>query len=102
MSLPGEEARQMTALLKFDENSAGGMMNTEFVFVGETATRAEAVAWVRSKEVKLDQLDSIILIDGDAKFSGRSSGGAAAAGAGRAADGGAEIRAAGFGAARRR
>ncbi len=66
----GEEARQMTALLKFDESSAGGMMTTEFVFVGDAATRAEAVAWVRSKEVKLDQLDSIILIDGDAKFSG--------------------------------
>ncbi len=68
--LSGEDAREMTALLKFDETSAGGMMNTEFVFVGETATRAEAVAWVRGKEVKLDQLDSIILIDGDAKFSG--------------------------------
>jgi magnesium transporter len=68
--LSGEDAREMTALLKFDETSAGGMMNTEFVFVGETATRAEAIAWVRGKEVKLDQLDSIILIDGDAKFSG--------------------------------
>jgi Mg/Co/Ni transporter MgtE len=68
--LSGEDARQMTALLKFDEASAGGMMTSEFVFVGETATRAEAIDWVRSKEVKLDQLDSIILIDGDAKFSG--------------------------------
>ena len=66
----GDEARQMTALLKFDESSAGGMMTTEFVFVGDAATRAQAVAWVRSKEVKLDQLDSIILIDGDAKLSG--------------------------------
>src|SRR5580698_6301170 len=42
--LSGEDARQMTALLKFDEASAGGMMTTEFIFVGETATRAEAVA----------------------------------------------------------
>jgi magnesium transporter len=68
--LSGEDARQMTALLKFDESSAGGMMTNEFVFVGEAATRAEAVAWVRSQEVRLDQLDTIILIDGDAKFAG--------------------------------
>jgi len=68
--LPREEARQMAALLKFDEKSAGGMMSSEFIFVGESATRAEAVEWVRGKEVKLDQLDSIILVDADGKLSG--------------------------------
>jgi CBS domain-containing protein/sporulation protein YlmC with PRC-barrel domain len=70
--LSKEEARQMTALLKFDSASAGGMMNTEFLSVGESATRAEAVAWVGSKEaeVNLDQLDSLMLVDNDGKFSG--------------------------------
>src|SRR5437870_2675086 len=51
--LPGEEAREVEALLSFDENSAGGMMTTDFVYVGETATRAEVVDWIRDREVKV-------------------------------------------------
>jgi magnesium transporter len=68
--MPREEARQMTALLKFDEASAGGMMSTEFVFVGEKATRAAAIEWVRGIDLNLDQFDTIILVDSDGKLSG--------------------------------
>jgi magnesium transporter len=68
--LPREEARQMAALMKFDESSAGGMMSDEFIFVGERATRAEAIEWVREKEVKLEELDTIVVVDADGKFSG--------------------------------
>ncbi len=68
--MPGAEAQEVRALLRFDENTAGGMMNPEFVFVGETATRDEVVEWIRSKDVNLDQLDTVFLIDGEARFSG--------------------------------
>ncbi len=68
--MPGEEAREVKALLRFDENSAGGMMNSEFVFVGETATRADAVEWLARQDLNLDQLDTIFLINGDAQFAG--------------------------------
>jgi magnesium transporter len=68
--MPGEEAREVQALLKFDESSAGGMMTTDFVFVGETATRAEVVEWIRRKQVNIEQLDTVFLIDGEAKLSG--------------------------------
>ena len=69
--MPGEEAREVETLLKFDENSAGGMMTTDFVYVGETATRAEVVGWVRGREdINVEQLDTIFVIDGNAKFSG--------------------------------
>ncbi len=68
--MPGDEAREVQALLKFDENSAGGMMTTDFIYVGETATRAEVVEWIRQQDVKLDQLDTIFLIDQLAKLSG--------------------------------
>jgi magnesium transporter len=68
--MPGEEAREVRELMKFDENSAGGMMNTDFIFVGEKATRDEVVAWVREKDVDLEQLDTVFLIDPQAKFSG--------------------------------
>src|SRR2546427_5315814 len=68
--LQGEEAREVQALLSFDENSAGGMMTTDFVYVGETATRAEVVDWIREREVKVEQLDTIFVIDGNARLSG--------------------------------
>jgi len=68
--MPGEEAQEVRALLRFEENTAGGMMNTEFVFVGETATRDEVVEWIRSKDVKLDQLEAVFLINGEARLSG--------------------------------
>jgi magnesium transporter len=68
--MPGEDAREVRELLKFDENSAGGMMNTDFVYVGEAATREEVLAWVREMEIDLERLDAVFLINGEAKYSG--------------------------------
>src|SRR5579864_3296639 len=55
--LPGEEAREVEALLSFDEHSAGGLMTTDFVYVGETARRPEVVEWVGTRDFKVEQLD---------------------------------------------
>src|ERR1019366_3118339 len=68
--MPGEEAREVRELLKFDENSAGGRMNTDFIYVGEKATRDEVVDWIHEKDVDLEQLDTVFLINDHAKFSG--------------------------------
>jgi len=68
--MPGDEAQDVRELLRFEGNTAGGMMNTDFVFVGETATRDEVVEWIRSKDLKLEQLDTVFLINGEAKFAG--------------------------------
>lgn len=64
------EANEVEALLKYDENTAGGMMNTEMVVVGDDATRGEVVDYIRFNEIKLDQLDNVILINKDAALSG--------------------------------
>ena len=68
--MPGREAREVRALLQFEEHTAGAMMNTEFVFVGETSTRDEVVSWIGSRDIHLEVLDTIFLIDDAAKFSG--------------------------------
>ncbi len=68
--LSREDARDVSELLQFGEGTAGWMMNTDFVFVGEEATRQEAVNWIRSREIHLDQLDTVVLIDARALFSG--------------------------------
>jgi sporulation protein YlmC with PRC-barrel domain/flagellar motor switch protein FliG len=68
--MPGQEADEVRELLSFDPSTAGGMMNTEYVFVGEASRREEVLAWVRTLELNLDQLDTIVLLDSKAEFSG--------------------------------
>jgi magnesium transporter len=68
--MPQAGARDVRALLKFDENSAGGMMNTQFIFVSESASREEVIDWIRSNDVDTEQLDAVFLVDPEAKFSG--------------------------------
>ena len=68
--MPGQEANEVRELLEFDPATAGGMMNTEFVFVGEASARDEVLEWMREQEVNLDQLDTIVLVDSLAQFSG--------------------------------
>lgn len=64
------EASEVEGLLRFGENSAGGMMNTEIVVVGEDATRGEVVDYIRFHEISADQLDNIVLINREAVLAG--------------------------------
>lgn len=64
------EAQEVEELLRFDENTAGGMMTTEIVVVGEDATRGEVVDHIRFHEIPADQLDNIVLINRDAQLAG--------------------------------
>jgi magnesium transporter len=64
------EAQEVEELLRFDENTAGGMMTTEIVVVGEDATRGEVIDHVRFHEIPVDQLDNIVLINRDAELAG--------------------------------
>jgi magnesium transporter len=64
------EAEEVEGLLQFRENTAGGMMTTEMVVVGEDATRGEVVDYIRFHEIPQDQLDNVILLDRDATLAG--------------------------------
>ena len=68
--MPNQEADEVRELLAFDPSTAGGMMNTEFVFVSELSTRNEVLEWMRTQELNFEQLDTVVLIDNDAEFSG--------------------------------
>ena len=68
--MPGQEAEEVRELLEFEASTAGGMMNPEFVFVGESSTRIEVLDWMRKQDLNLDQLDTIVLLDTAAQFSG--------------------------------
>jgi magnesium transporter len=64
------EAQEVEELLRFDENTAGGMMTTEIVVVGDDATRGEVVDHVRFHDIPSDQLDNIFLINRDSSLAG--------------------------------
>jgi magnesium transporter len=68
--MENREAHEVESLLKFEQNTAGGMMNTEIVVVGEEATRGEVVDYIRFHELSPDQLDNVILTDKEAALSG--------------------------------
>ena len=61
----GSGGRARIAVVR--RSTAGGMMNTEFVFLGETATRDEVLGWMRTQDLNLDQLDSVMLLDSAAR-----------------------------------
>jgi magnesium transporter len=64
------EAQEVEELLRFGENTAGGLMTTEIVVVGEDATRGEVIDFIRFNQIAPDELDNIILINKDAALAG--------------------------------
>src|SRR5579859_1552168 len=68
--MPGQEANEVRELLEFDPATAGGMMNTDFVFVGDKSIREEVVEWLRRQDRNFDQLDTIVLLDNNVQYAG--------------------------------
>ena len=53
----------MRDLLEFEEDTAGGMMNTEYVALNEHATVADALQALKENEELLENLNTLFLID---------------------------------------
>ncbi len=58
-----EPKTEVRELLEFRDDSAGGLMNTEYVALPETATVADAMSAIRANEEVLETLNTIFLID---------------------------------------
>ncbi len=68
--MEAEPKTDVQELLEYEEDTAGGMMNTEYVAVGENATVADALAAIRASEDLLEGLNTLFLIDGDGRLKG--------------------------------
>jgi magnesium transporter len=68
--MDNREAQDVENLLRFEQNTAGGMMTTEIVVVDEGATRGEVVDYIRFHELSPDQLDNVILVNKEAALAG--------------------------------
>jgi magnesium transporter len=68
------EANHVRNLLQFEEHTAGGMMTTEFVVVGQDSNTAEVVTYLRhqeeARERGMHHLDGVVLLDAEACFAG--------------------------------
>jgi len=58
-----EPKTEVRELLEFEEDTAGGMMNTEFVSLHEDATVGDALLALRQNEDLLESLNTLFLVD---------------------------------------
>ena len=58
-----EPKTEVQELLEYKEDSAGGLMNTEFVALPENATVADAMEALRFHEEVLEKLNTLFLVD---------------------------------------
>jgi magnesium transporter len=65
-----EEKTEVTELLEFDEDTAGGLMNTEYVALRDTATVADAMVELRVNAKLLDTVNMLFLVDESDKLVG--------------------------------
>lgn len=58
-----EQAAETVALLQFEDNTAGGLMNPQVFAASETATVGSVLESLRQAEIEIDALDTIYLIN---------------------------------------
>jgi sporulation protein YlmC with PRC-barrel domain/CBS domain-containing protein len=58
-----EPKTEVQELLEYHENSAGGLMNTEYVALSENATAADAMEALKAHEEILETLNTLFLLD---------------------------------------
>lgn len=63
-----EPKADVAELLEFDEDTAGGLMNTEYVALNENASVEDALTALRGNEELLETLNTLFLIDADEKL----------------------------------
>jgi Mg/Co/Ni transporter MgtE len=59
---------EVVELLEFGEDTAGGLMNTEYVWLHENASVMDALAALRGNEDLLETLNTLFLVDADGRL----------------------------------
>jgi magnesium transporter len=62
-ALPLEEAGEIRGLLRYDDESAGGLMNTQLVRVESTKNAGEAIAEVRRQGREVEDFYTVFVVD---------------------------------------
>lgn len=62
-NLPADQQHKVRQLLSYNADSAGGLMNTDFVAIAATATVGEALEAIRTSSVPAESLHAVFLLD---------------------------------------
>lgn len=65
-----EDSDEIRELLRYDENTAGGIMAKEFIAVNQSLTVEDAVKIVQEKAEEIDQFYNLWLVDDNEKLTG--------------------------------
>jgi len=71
--LPELQQAKVRNLLSYNADTAGGLMNTDFVSVPETATVADAIEIIRTSSVPAESLHAVFVLDANGQPIGASS-----------------------------
>jgi magnesium transporter len=63
-----DDKTEVTELLEFEEDTAGGLMNTEYASLADTATVSDAMVMLRENEELIENLNLILLVDGEGRL----------------------------------
>ena len=66
-------AKKLSTLLGYSSDSAGGLMTTDFIFVPETVTIAEAIEHLRSQTKEAETVQYLYLVDDKNRLKGVTS-----------------------------
>jgi len=69
-ALPAEDAGDLIGLLRYDEDTAGGLMTTELVKVEASLTAGQAIEQVRVQGRAVDDFYTVFVIDGGGRLKG--------------------------------
>jgi Mg/Co/Ni transporter MgtE len=69
-AMEGPEAREVEELLTYDENSAGGMMNTEFLRLSPAMTAQDALQSIREQAKEIAQVHDCFVLQRDRRLLG--------------------------------
>jgi len=61
--LPGEQQAKVRQLLSYNADTAGGLMNPDFVSVGASATVADALEAIRTSSVPAESLQAVFILN---------------------------------------
>lgn len=65
-----DEAKEVRDLLGFEENTAGGLMTTEFILAGDSATVEGAILNLKNFEGSWESVQAVYMIDPSCKLTG--------------------------------
>ena len=68
--MESEPKTDVSELMEFEEDTAGGLMNTEYVALRDDATVADAMGELRANEELLETLNTLFLIDANDRLTG--------------------------------